>query len=96
VLGVSYKWNVDDSRELSFYPIQEKLLSKGTKLNIFDSWYTQENTDSSVEAAVTYARAILIITEHSDIIEALMSFDRLNSQVEVVIDGGNCLSAQLI
>jgi UDP-N-acetyl-D-glucosamine dehydrogenase len=96
VLGVSYKRNVDDPRESPFYPIQEMLLSKGAKLNIFDSWYTQENTVSSVEEAVTNARAILIITEHSDIIEALVSFDMLNSQVEVVIDGRNCLRTQLI
>jgi UDP-N-acetyl-D-glucosamine dehydrogenase len=96
VLGVSYKRNVDDPRESPFYPIQELLLSKGAKLNIFDSWYTQENTVSSVEEAVTNARAILIITEHSDIIEALVSFDMLNSQVEVVVDGRNCLHAKLI
>jgi UDP-N-acetyl-D-glucosamine dehydrogenase len=40
VLGVAYKRNVDDPRESPFYPIQEILLSKGAKLNIFDSWYT--------------------------------------------------------
>jgi UDP-N-acetyl-D-glucosamine dehydrogenase len=96
VLGVSYKRNVDDPRESPFYPIQELLLSKGAKLNIFDSWYTQENTVSSVEEAVTNAQAILIITEHSDIIEALVSFDMFNSQVEVVVDGRNCLHAKLI
>lgn len=78
---MSYKRNVDDPRELPFYPIQEMLLSKGAKLNIFDSWYTQENTVSTVEAAVTYERTTLIITEHSDIIEAMVSFDMLNSQV---------------
>jgi UDP-N-acetyl-D-glucosamine dehydrogenase len=96
VLGVAYKRNVDDPRESPFYPIQEILLSKGAKLNIFDSWYTRENTVSSVEEAVTNARALLIITEHSDIIEALVSFDMSNSQVEVVVDGRNCLSATLI
>jgi UDP-N-acetyl-D-glucosamine dehydrogenase len=96
VLGVAYKRNVDDPRESPFYPIQEILLSKGAKLNIFDSWYTRENTVSSVEEAVTNARALLIITEHSDIIEALVSFDMSNSQVEVVVDGRNCLSATWI
>jgi UDP-N-acetyl-D-glucosamine dehydrogenase len=96
VLGVTYKRNVDDPRESPFYPIQEILLSKGAKLNIFDSWYSQENTVSSVEEAVTNARALLIITEHSDIIEALSSFDMSKSQVEVVVDGRNCLSTKLI
>lgn len=96
VLGVAYKRNVDDPRESPFYPIQKILLSKGAKLNIFDSWYTQENTVSSVEEAVTNARALLIITEHSNIIEALASFDMSKSQVEVVVDGRNCLSAKLI
>jgi UDP-N-acetyl-D-glucosamine dehydrogenase len=96
VLGVAYKRNVDDPRESPFYPIQKLLLSKGAKLNIFDSWYTKENTVGSVEEAVTNARALLIITEHSDIIEALASFDMSNSQVEVVVDGRNCLSTKLI
>jgi UDP-N-acetyl-D-glucosamine dehydrogenase len=96
VLGVTYKRNVDDPRESPFYPIQEILLSKGAKLNIFDSCYSQENTVSSVEEAVTNARALLIITEHSDIIEALSSFDMSKSQVEVVVDGRNCLNTKLI
>jgi UDP-N-acetyl-D-glucosamine dehydrogenase len=96
VLGVTYKRNVDDPSESPFYPIQEILLSKGAKLNIFDSCYSQENTVSSVEEAVTNARALLIITEHSDIIEALSSFDMSKSQVEVVVDGRNCLNTKLI
>jgi UDP-N-acetyl-D-glucosamine dehydrogenase len=41
VLGSAYKRNVDDPRESPFYPIKEMLLSKGAKLNIFDSWYTK-------------------------------------------------------
>jgi UDP-N-acetyl-D-glucosamine dehydrogenase len=96
VLGVAYKRNVDDPRESPFYPIQKILQSKGAKLNIFDSWYTKENTVGSVEEAVKNARALIIITEHSDIIEALASFDMSKSQVEVVVDGRNCLNAKLI
>jgi UDP-N-acetyl-D-mannosaminuronate dehydrogenase len=96
VLGVAYKRNVDDPRESPFYPIQKILQSKGAKLNIFDSWYTKENTVGSVEEAVKDARALIIITEHSDIIEALASFDMSKSQVEVVVDGRNCLNAKLI
>jgi UDP-N-acetyl-D-glucosamine dehydrogenase len=96
VLGVAYKRNVDDPRESPFYPIQKILQSKSAKLNIFDSWYTKENTVSSVEEAVKNARALLIITEHSDIIDALVSLDMSKSQVEVVVDGRNCLNAKLI
>jgi UDP-N-acetyl-D-glucosamine dehydrogenase len=96
VLGVAYKRNVDDPRESPFYPIQKILQSKGAKLNIFDSWYKKENTVGSVEEAVKNARALIIITEHSDIIEALASFDMSKSQVEVVVDGRNCLNATLI
>ena len=96
LLGVAYKRNVDDPRESPFYPIQEILLNKGAKLNIFDSWYTKENTVSSVEEAVTNAKALLIITEHSDIIESLSSLDMTKSQLEVVVDGRNCLRAKLI
>ena len=96
VLGVAYKRNVDDPRESPFYPIQKILQSKGAKLNIFDSWYTKENTVGSVEEAVKDARALIIITEHSDIIEALASLDMSKRQVVVVVDVRYCLNAELI
>lgn len=96
VLGVSYKRNVDDPRESPFYDIRYLLSSKGARLNVFDSWYTAENTVNSVEEAVENSQAIVIVTEHSDIIDSLKSVDIAISSVEVIVDGRNCLDADMV
>ncbi len=96
VLGVSYKRNVDDPRESPFYEIQSLLARKGAGLNVFDSWYTAENTVNSVPEAIENARAIVIVTEHSDIIDSLKSIDIAASPIEVIVDGRNCLDADLL
>ena len=95
VLGVSYKRNVDDPRESPFYQVRELLLKKGASLKVFDSWYRAENTVNSVAEAVTDSKAVIIITEHSDIIEELRAIDFKANSIEVVVDGRNCLDAQI-
>ncbi len=96
VLGVAYKRNVDDPRESPFYPVRDLLLQKGAKLNIFDSWYKVENTVNSVQEAIENSSAIVIITEHSDIIEQLKLIDISASGIKVIVDGRNCLSEDIV
>jgi UDP-N-acetyl-D-mannosaminuronate dehydrogenase len=71
VLGVTYKRNVADSRESPFFEIKKILESKGARLNIFDSWYSSENTVASLAEVLEKSKAILIITEHSDVLDEL-------------------------
>ncbi len=96
ILGVSYKRNVGDPRESPFYEIRDLLTKKGARLNVYDSWYTAENTVNSVLEAIENARAIVIVTEHTDIIDSLKKLDIATSTVEVVVDGRNCLDAGLV
>jgi UDPglucose 6-dehydrogenase len=96
VLGVTYKRNVADSRESPFFEIKKILESKGARLNIFDSWYSSENTVASLAEALEKSKAILIITEHSDILEELKTTDLSKSPIEVILDGRNCLDEDTV
>jgi UDP-N-acetyl-D-glucosamine dehydrogenase len=96
VLGVTYKRNVADSRESPFFEIKKILESKGARLNIFDSWYSSENTVASLAEALATSKAILIVTEHSDILEELKTTDLFKSQIEVILDGRNCLDENTV
>ena len=96
VLGVSYKRNVDDPRESPFYEIRRLLESKGARLHVYDSWYKKENTVETLEEALLESKAILIVTEHTDIIDKLKSYDFDGTAIKVVVDGRNCLSSETI
>ena len=94
VLGVAYKRNVDDSRESPFYKLREILQKKGVILNVFDSWVTSENTAQSLDECIDGAKAIVIVTEHSDVIDVLSTLELSSSCVEVIVDGRNCLDGE--
>jgi UDP-N-acetyl-D-mannosaminuronate dehydrogenase len=96
VVGVTHKRNVADSRESSFFEIKKVLESKRARLNIFDSWYSSENTVASLAEALATSKAILIITEHSDILEELKTTDLSKFQIEVILDGRNCLDENTV
>jgi UDP-N-acetyl-D-glucosamine dehydrogenase len=96
VLGVAYKKNVDDPRESPFYEVRELLNKKGADLTVYDSWVTYDNTVDSLQQALADAKAILIVTEHTDTINELKSLDLTNSSVEVIVDGRNCLDAEAV
>jgi len=96
VFGVAYKRNVDDPRESPFYAVRDLLLKKGAKLNVFDNWYLAENTVSSVQEAVQKSSAIVIVTEHSDLIEQLKLINISASGIKVIVDGRNCLSQEIV
>ncbi len=91
VLGVAYKRNVDDSRESPFFKLREVLEKKGAILDVFDSWVTSENTVASIDECLDRAKAIVVVTEHADLIDRLSRFDFEGSGIEVVVDGRNCL-----
>lgn len=94
VLGVAYKKNVDDPRESPFFELRKILERKGADLNVYDSWIDSDNTVGSLEEALKGAQAILIVTEHDDMVASLRQMDFSGSSLEVVIDGRNCLPAE--
>ena len=94
VLGVAYKKNVDDLRESPFYEVKELLEKKGANVDVFDSWISIENTVKSLDEGLKKAKAVLIVTEHSDVISELKSKDLEHLPLEVLVDGRNCLKAE--
>lgn len=96
VLGVAYKRNVDDPRESPFFNLKNQLLKKGAELSVYDSWIETENTVSSLEECLRQVKAIVIVTEHSDFIEKLKHIDLSQLEVEVLVDGRNCLDGDMI
>ena len=96
ILGVAYKRNVDDVRESPFFELRRLLASKGARLQVFDSWVSDENTAASLDDCLAGARAIVIVTEHSDMIERLKQLDLAAGGIEVIVDGRNCLDAEWV
>ena len=96
VLGVSYKRNVDDPRESPFFELRKLLRDKGARLQVFDSWVSAENTAATLAECLAGARAIVIVTEHSDMIEELQQTDLGALDIEVIVDGRNCLDGEAI
>ncbi len=96
VLGVAYKRNVDDSRESPFFDLRRELLNKGAELRVYDSWVASENTVDSVAEAIAGARALVVVTEHSDLVAELNRLDLAAAGIEVVLDGRNCLDGDRI
>lgn len=96
VFGVAYKKDVDDPRESPFYSLRDKLLGKGAELNVFDSWVTSENTVDSIDECLQNTKAVVIVTEHSDVVERLNEIDLSKLGIEVVIDGRNALDGDRV
>ena len=96
VLGVSYKRNVDDPRESPFFSLRDQLVAHGVELAVFDSWVTRENTVSSLAECIERATALVVVTEHSDIVDELKATDLKQTGIEVVVDGRNCLDGESI
>jgi UDP-N-acetyl-D-glucosamine dehydrogenase len=96
VLGVAYKRNVDDPRESPFYKLRDILQKKGAELSVFDSWVTSENTVGSLQECIDGVKAIVIVTEHTDVIDLLNKMELSESSIEVIVDGRNCLDGEKI
>lgn len=96
VFGVAYKKDVDDPRESPFYDLRDLLLKKGALLNVYDSWITSENTVGSIDECLANTKAVVIVTEHSDVIGRLSELDLSSVGIEVVIDGRNSLDGERI
>ena len=93
IVGVAYKKNVDDRRESPFYEVRDLLKDKGAVVDVYDSWISLENTVESLLEGLQKAKALLIVTEHTDVIAELTTTDLTQFPLEVIVDGRNCLDA---
>ena len=92
ILGVAYKKNVDDNRESPFYEIKNILVNKARDIAIYDTWVSIENTSNSLKTTLEGCEAIVIVTDHSDMIQELTELYSNDSlDVKIIIDGRNCI-----
>ena len=95
LLGVTYKGNIDDPRESPYYDVKKILLEKKAIIEIFDPFYTKENTTSSMDEALKKSEFLIIVTDHKLFSEQL-SFEKLNEyNIQFVLDGRNCIDPSM-
>lgn len=92
ILGVAYKRDVGDTRGSPFYQIKDALIAKGAKISVFDNYTAEENTAGNLLAAVKGCDAIVIVTDHTAMVEELVQLQVERLGVKVLIDGRNCIA----
>ena len=95
VWGVTYKGNVDDTRETPAAPIVKGLKDRNYQLGIFD--FHAKNFDcelDSLEKAVTDAHAILLLADHKEF--KYLDPEEIGQRMRrrIVIDTRHCLDPQ--
>ena len=95
LLGLSYKQNVADLRESPSFEILKKLEKMGAEVNVFDPYTSERNTYKTFKETLENSEAIVLCTAHDEFkdlsAEQLLSYD-----INVVLDGRNCLDKELI
>ncbi|MFV1884732.1 MAG: nucleotide sugar dehydrogenase [Balneola sp.] len=96
VLGVAYKPNVDDMRESPSFPIMDKLVKLGAKVDYYDPWIpvippTREHMNwkgvTSIkweEEGVKSYDSVVIVTDHSEV-----NYEELLNWSSCIIDSRN-------
>lgn len=95
LLGMSYKANVGDLRESPAIELKQLLLEKGAELEVFDPYFPELSTVSSLEELLNKVDAILLATDHTEFRQINAEILK-NSNIQVVIDGKNCLDKDAI
>ena len=94
VLGLSYKPNVDDTRESPSFEIIEILKSRGAHPVPYDPYAAQFSEAESLGEAVEGVVAVIIATAHKEFLSITPEY-LLRKGVRVLIDGRNCLPKEL-
>ncbi len=95
VLGLSYKGNVDDTRESPAWEIIRLLEEKGARIEVFDPHVQKRSTAGSLKDLFLKVDAIILVTNHKEF--SNMDYKLLEgTNVKVIIDGRNCLDWERI
>ncbi len=90
VLGLSYKANVGDIRESPSLKVIDLLEQKGTKVHVYDPYFPERSTESTLQKFLQKCTAIILATNHRVFVE-LKPTAYKQARVRVVIDGKNAL-----
>jgi len=90
ILGVSYKRDIDDTRDAPFYHILKELKERKAKVEVFDPFIPSESTVPDLKTLLKKAGAVILATDHTSFGKITPGILEKNG-VEVLIDGMNFL-----
>ena len=96
LLGLSYKPEIDDTRESPALKIAELLRAKGVVLKAFDPFVEGKSNAGSLEEAVKGADVVVLATHHKQFLEKLTASYLKGEGVRAVVDARNALDAKAI
>ena len=97
-LGLSYKKDIDDIRE-SPALVMKALLEENPgeyALRVYDSHVPRLSSVSSLDEALQGAHAVVLATNHTDLVEKLTPEYLKGHNIQFVVDGKNALDADAI
>src|SRR3989338_7652981 len=95
VLGLSYKGNVDDTRESPAWEVIHLLKEKEANVEVFDPHVPAESTAKDIEGLLGKVDSLILVTNHKEFTSMDYTLLRENN-IKVVIDGRNCLDKDKI
>jgi len=95
ILGVTYKKNVDDTRESPAFEIIKILKGKGANVIVFDPYAKKDSNVGSFDEILDKSDYIILVTNHDEFKN--MDLNKLKeNNIKIIIDGRNCLNKDKI
>ncbi len=95
VLGISYKANVDDTRESPYFKIIKHLKKYGLKIISFDPHVARISDVKNLKGVLKKSIALILVTGHKEFKEINPGIFKQNG-IRIIIDGANCLDKDAI
>lgn len=95
VLGISYKANVDDTRESPAFKVIKHIKNHGSNVLVFDPHILQSSTVKSLEELLEKSEALVLVTDHDEFKKIDPALFKKHG-IKVIIDGKNCLDKETI
>lgn len=90
VLGLSYKADIDDTRESPSYDIINRLKKYGVNVRSFDPYVANGSKTKDLNDALQGSEAVIVATNHKEFLD-LKPKKLLENNIKILIDGRNCL-----
>ncbi len=95
VLGLTYKANVDDTRESPAFDVINLLKTKGADVFVYDPYVSSGSNVKDLDELLNKSDYIILVTDHNEF--KAMDLEKLKRQkILAVIDGRNCLEKEKI
>jgi UDP-N-acetyl-D-glucosamine dehydrogenase len=95
ILGITYKGNVDDTRESPAYDIIKLLKERGAQLIIFDPWVPAESTATSLNECISRSEILVLCANHKQFLT--MDFAQAaKAGIKAIVDGRNFLDKKAV